>query len=568
MDGVALVSSRSHKQGPVVEIPIVEDAAPDRIADTTLLPDSGRSYYPSPQDWRDEVLYSIMIDRFQPGPDRFTLGDPTVGGTVHGGDLRGITSRLGYLSELGVSTILLTPVSMSPPNNYHGYAPIHLMAVDPRFGRLADLVELVDQAHRRGIRVILDVVINHTGPVFDYADGHSGWKGADAPAPIAERTIDVRPTELADPVHFSRRGVIEDFKDEAQASLGDFPPAYRRIATENACTGELLKHIVCWWIKETDADGMRVDAVRHIAPDFIRSLVSTVKSYAASLGKQNFLVIGEYSSTADGPIAECFALGLGSAFNYPEYRRQSWALHGKAPTRALQTSFATACAAIGPDLARTVRFIDNHDVYRFLRDGEPAGRLSVAMAFLLFSLGIPMIYYGTEQGFRQATNRLDRECSAEPADPRNREDMFAEGLFVSASSAGDKFDSASRVFRWTRRLVDIRRQIPALRRGGQVVRWSDPDGPGLYAFSRTHDDQEVLVVLNTDEQTRRADIPIGSGLAGQKEPLRDLIDAAYLIEPPMATGSGGELPVTVPPFGVRVLAASKHDRAGCARLGA
>ncbi|HKT03923.1 MAG TPA: alpha-amylase family glycosyl hydrolase [Rugosimonospora sp.] len=525
------------------------EPAPDRIADTTLLPPAGRGYHPSPEDWRDEVMYSILIDRFQAGPGRVIEGDPADGGSRHGGNLRGITGRLNYLSDLGVTAIQLSPVTWTAPGTYHGYAPVHLMSVDPRLGRMADLVELIDRAHRRGIRVLLDLVVNHTGPVFQYADGHNRWK--DAPAPVAGGVVHIRPRELADPAHFSRRGIIADWKDPEQAAFGDFPPSHRHLATDNPATARLLEHVACWWLRETDADGLRLDAIRHLYPPFLTALCATVRQYAARLGKHNLLIVGEYSSTTDAPIAESLRLGVDTGYNYPEYRRQSWALHGQAPTRDLETSSGTAVAAFGPAHGRLIRFVDNHDVFRFLRYGEPASRLRPALAFLLFSPGIPMLYYGTEQGMRQPSQRLDRECSADRAAPRNREDMFAEGQFTSASSAGDKFDPSSEMFRWTQRLIQIRQRFPALRHGRQIVRWSDPRGPGLYALSRIDEGQEVLVVLNTAAEERREFIPVGPVLGGR--PLVDALGGGPPIPATTPAGDPGEVPVTVPAHGVRVL---------------
>ncbi|MEV0730848.1 alpha-amylase family glycosyl hydrolase [Polymorphospora sp. NPDC050346] len=513
----------------------VPEPAPDSLAGLPAGP-AGPGH-PSPADWRDEVLYSVLVDRFEAGPRPVGYGDPADGDSRHGGNLAGITSRLDYLRDLGVTTLLLSPVTRTTPDSYHGYAPVHLLAVDPYLGSLADLRELVGAAHRHGIRVVLDLVVNHAARIFEYEGGDDGWKGAAHPAPIGAWTTDFKPAELAVPEHFSRRGQIADWKDPDHAALGDFPPGYRRLATENPATRVLLLRVARWWLRETDADGVRLDAIRHLDPDFVRELTVDLKRYAATMGKHNLLVLGEYSSTADGPIVDSLALGFDSAYNYPEYRRQSRALHGAAPARDLADSLATAADAFGPHLPRLVRFIDNHDVYRFLRDGEPDGRLRVALAFLMFSIGIPMLYYGTEQGFRQPTRRLERECSADRAAPRNREDMFAAGRFVSASSAGDRFDTSSAMFRWTRRLADVRRRFVALRRGDQVVRWSDPDGPGGYVFSRRHGHEEVVVVLNTADEPRRVALDTGGRWA-------DVLDPGY---------AGPSPEVDVDAFGVRVL---------------
>ncbi|SNR81024.1 Glycosidase [Actinomadura mexicana] len=536
----------SRDTGPPVPAP--EAGAPESIAATSLEKPAGRRYHPSPEDWRAEIFYSIVTDRFQATEPIAAEGDLADGTSRHGGDLRGLTSRLGYIRDLGATTVQLSPVALNGSGAYHGYAPRHFMAVDPRLGTLAELRRTVDTAHRLGLRVVLDLVLNHAGPVFDYADGSNAWKGTREAADVAANGIAILPLELASPRHFSRRGVIDDWDDTDQETQGDFPPDYRRLATENPRTRELLQYIACWWIKETDIDGVRLDAIRHMDRTFIRDLSSAVKDYARSLGKTNFAVIGEHASSDNTLIASCFESGVSAMYNYGEYRRQNRALHGRGPARLLEHSFENAAKAFGGDHGSTVRFIDNHDVYRFLRDGEPLERLRVALAFLLFSLGIPMLYYGTERGFRQASGSLDPENLADPADPGNREDMFPEGKFVSASSSGDGFDRSSPVFGWTRRLIEIRRRYAALRFGEQEVVFSDPSGPGNYAFVRRHGEGSALVVLNTADRARRLDLSAGVEPGG---PLVDVLDPSA---PAQVGGPGdGPLSMTVPPFGVSVL---------------
>jgi len=463
-------------------------------------------FYPSPQDWRDEVVYSVLLDRFDYAGARHVEGDPKHGDSRHGGNLAGAARRLGYLADLGVTVLQLSPVSEAEPDCYHGYGPVHLLRVDHRLGTMADLVALVRQAHQLGIRVLLDLVLNHMGRVFDY-DHDQRYR--DEPAEqVRWRTVP-GPSPLADKCRYSRRGIITDWKHPMQAVRGDFPPGYRRLATEDFDTGSLLINIAQWWVQTTDADGVRVDAVRHLDPGFVTRFCTQLKNWAASVGKNDLLVVGEYSSSTDQPLRETLDLGVDSVYLYPEYRRQSWAVHGQSAASELASSFQRAQQILGEDHGRSARFIDNHDVFRFLRDGEPVSLLRPALALLTLSIGIPQLYYGTEQGFRQATRRLDRECSADRAAPHNREDMFADGVFTSASSAGDQFDHTSVTFAWTRELLVARRTWVALRRGAQTVRFAHNDGPGLYAFSRHTDEQEVLVVLNTAGTARSASVPVG-----------------------------------------------------------
>lgn len=523
---------------------------PRTVAELNLSPEAGRKYFASPEDWRDEVVYSIMTDRFSRSKRGMPLGDPKSGTSRHGGDIKGVTSRMDYLKTLGVSAIVLSPVTMGIPEAYHGYAPTQLLAVDPHLGTMDDYKEMVREAHKRGIKVVLDLVANHTGPVFEYKDG-SKYQGQGRKE-IGEWTELLGPEDMGTE-DFTRRGVIDDWNNHDQATHGDFPPNYRHWDTEREATQSKLIKVASWWLKETDVDGIRLDAIRHMDPGFVKRFSKELKEYAATLGKKNFLILGENSTGVDADIVGDLGLGTDSGYNYPEFRRQQFALHGKAPTRQLEESFSRARDALGAALGRIVRFIDNHDTYRFLRHGETDGVLKAAFAFLLFSTGIPLVYYGAEQAFRQLEGRLTPEGGDRPADPQNREDMFAEGQYKTESSQGDKFDTGAASFKLLQQLMKVRKDLPALRRGEQFVRWSDPYNAGIYAFSRIYQGQEVLVVLNTADEAREAEMFVDNGLTPAGTALSDALDAGYGVSTHPGAEGGSKVSVRVPARGVRVL---------------
>ena len=202
-----------------------------------------------------------------------------------------------------------------------------------------------------------------------------------------------------------------------------------------------------------------------------------------------------------------------------------------------------------------MRFIDNHDTYRFLRIGEPEAMLRIALAYLLFSIGIPMTYYGTEQGFRQNVGRLDPEGPDMPPDPENRQDQFADGSFKSDSSSGDKFDVRNPIYLFLKKLADIRNTYVALRRGDQWVRWSDPDKSGLFAFSRIYQGQEVLVAINFSSNEVFEPMWVDTNISPAGTVFHDLFDNSYHVEAKTLSGldHGSRVSVAVPPLSVRVL---------------
>lgn len=531
--------------------PLDEPAdAPKTLAEVSLEPESGRKYAASPEDWRDEVFYSIFVDRFARGGEAKPWGDPQSGQTWHGGNIQGVIDKLDYMKGMGVTTIMLTSLVMSAPGGYHGYWPVHMMAVDPHYGSMADYKKLVAEAHKRGMRVVMDLAVNHVGKVFTYEDNNH-WGGIRKVVNWLRR---FKPLDLAKEEHFYRRGVIADWNDPDQALRGDFPPDLRHFNVENKATQDLLIKMAKWWIKETDIDGFRLDAYRHMHPSFWARFHHEIRGYAAGLGKKNFLQLGELSVGLESDLVGHMGPGkLDSAFSYPAYRRDNAALHGRDATRMLEVSFWEAAAKLGEAADRLLRFIDNHDTYRFMREGTPMPVFKLALAYLLFSTGIPMVYAGTEQAVRQAVETMAPENPSLPADPHNREDLFAGGGFKSRFTQGDVLQAGTASYEQFKRLADLRKKHAALRRGAQYVRWSDPNGAGIFAFSRILDGQEVVVVINTSGDTRSADMWVDGVVTPAGTPLADELDPGYSPKTYQPDGGGSKLHVDVPPHAVRVL---------------
>ncbi len=622
--------------------------APKSLAEVTLDPKPGMAYTPSPEDWRDETFYAVIADRFNRAGVYHVFGDPADGRTRHGGNIRGVIEKLDYLKGMGVTTLLINPVWMNPPLASHQYWAVHFMAVDPQLGTMADFQELVREAHKRGLHVVLDMVFNHTGPTIEYKEGF----GFGAPKTIDHWNYAVKPAELARPEHFNRRGDIADWNDPEQKQFGDLPGGINSLATVNPATQDILLKIAKWWIKETDIDGFRLDVYKHVHPSFWPRLYSEVRAYASTLGKKNFFFVGElYDGDPNNLVPEVKSGRLDSAYNYPAFYWNFSALHGEAPTRKLEDNFHALRAALGEALGRLVHFVDNHDRYRFLRgrdesievwndsdsprsarisvdakvtppgtelvdlndpnfkvtayaedggskiyvDAPPRGRrvlvrrwiqelhrlspsrdygasvtrlsepgglnavsrvraadpvetLRFALAFIMLSVGIPYIYYGDEQAFRHMPERewLDLETS--------RDDMFSAGKFKNeANQDKDAFDPASPTYKLVAALNAVRRDHPALRRGEQFVRWSDPNGPGIYAFSRIYGNEEVLVVLNNADSQRSAQMWVDGGLTPGGTRLVDALDAGYSATSAAQNGGGSKVAVSVPAHGVRVL---------------
>ncbi|MFA6317620.1 MAG: alpha-amylase family glycosyl hydrolase [Elusimicrobiota bacterium] len=520
--------------------------APSALSEVELEPAPDAKYTPSPEDWSDEAVYFPLIDRFNNSADSRPVGDPRNGRARHGGDLKGLIAKLDYIKEAGFTTLLINPVFVNAPDGYHGYSPLHFMGIDPHLGTMEDFKTLVKELHKRGMYLVFDLAINHAGAVFEYK-GNAEWEGMDKPQKeISKWNYELYPNELKDPKQFSRRGVLNNWDDPDQKVNADFPPYQRRFDTANPETQDMIIQVAKWWIKEADVDGFRLDAYKHIAPSFWPRFHREVSAYAAKLGKKNFFRPGEILTHVNEEIAGAMGPdGINAAYNYPDYLKSLQAMQGRAPTRLFEESLAANLEVLGDATRSLLHFIDTQDTYRFLDKSTPLGVLWVALSYVLFSMGIPLVYYGTEQAFRQA--------HVGHYDPRNREDMFPEGKYKSESSAGDQFNTASPTFQHLKKLLSVRKDLPALRRGEQYVRWADQSGPGIYAFSRIYKGQEVVVVMNTAGESRFADFWVDNNLTPAGTTLKDRLDGKYKVATYGPQGGGSKVAVEVPAYGVRVL---------------
>ena len=550
-----------------------------------------QAYFPSPADWRDEVLYFLLVDRFSDGNegsrtllDRSDLtsarpslpnGQPwrwdnwarSGNERFQGGTLPGVRSQLGYLSGLGVTAIWLSPMMRQRghantfgSDSYHGYGVADFLEVDPRFGTRQDLINLVDAAHQAGIRIILDVIFNHTGQNWNYPGnvekeafrpwpGHydfGNWLGAAGEAIPAITSADqgAWPVEFQDHARYTRagtgdlgRGALDD--PHAENKRSDFD-RLRDLATDVDPTLAKLVDVYKYWIALTDCDGFRIDTFKHVALEEARNFCGAVKEYALSLGKNDFFLVAE----SPGDEAELFTLnGLRRNLNAVlDIGGARPALEAVGKGLAAQTAYFNGFDEFDPGLGshrnlgdQHVSVLNDHDQLssvklRFTPDLSFNHQVVAPVAIQLFTLGIPMIYYGTEQAFappeasvRQFLPDFPGQVQ-EPSDRYLREAMFgpehprrsgAAGLppgtpdpdlhgFGPFGTAGHHcFDPSHPAYRRISVLAAIRRQLPVLRHGRQYLRPVDDSGtfrllgPGdVICWSRILDTDEALIVVN------------------------------------------------------------------------
>jgi glycosidase len=629
-----------------------------------LTQDEGRAWHPSPEDWRDEVLYFLLPDRFSDNREstrplltraeirrlrQASTSRPDIqwnqwadsGRRWQGGTINGIRGRLGYLQTLGVSAIWVGPIfkQRARVDSYHGYGIQDFLDVDPRFGTRADLVALVRDAHARGMRIILDVIVNHSGdnwgyvppgtppaaainepayrhfPDF-YGNPHnpamSGWRLAwrnehqqgvsfDGSSSAVNGPHDaVFPREFREPSWYARAGM----GGLGNGDIGNAHAEHKRtdffslkdLALDAPGTLTALTDCFRYWIALTDCDGFRIDTVKHMALEETRNFCGAIREFASTLGKDNFLLVGEIAGGDDFQdfVLDNLAIlqrNLSSALDIGSQRLiLAGVAKGFQPASDYFLEFDAASQGFESHRAfgnRHVSILDDHDhvfgaKLRFsaeIPDDSPVKDTQVvaATALQLFTLGIPCIYYGTEQAFAgpaqhqlqfllgQGWNdggnfgdRYLREVMFGPTHPRaphdrdlttqvNTQDGSLPGFGAFGTVGQHCFDEASPAYVRIAALCRVRAAHPVLRDGRQYQRqmrlphtgFGFQPGGELIAWSRILDVHEALIVTNPNGGAARGgDVVVAAELSNPGDEFVVLVNTAEVAADAAAGGSG------------------------------
>lgn len=481
----------------------------------------------------DDFIYLVMPDRFANGdlsnddPARSPgLTDRTKSRRYHGGDLRGVIDRLPYLKDLGVTALWLNPwydnvdrpnvrqaVDGEPIADYHGYGATDLYAVEEHFGDLATLRDLVDAAHRSGIKVIQDQVENHVGPDHPWVD--------DPPTPTwfngtRERHLDNtwQTWTLADP-HASaevRRATLDGWFVNVLPDLNQDDPEVARALVQNTL----------WWMGATGIDGIRQDTLPYVPRTFWRTWTAAIKRehprsrVVGEMWDGNPSLVSFFQGGAkryDGVDS-----GIEALFDFPLFEAVRGVFLGAKPPRELAKVLAQDRLYV--DSSALVTFLGNHDTTRFMSEpGATIDGLKRAFTFLMTTRGIPMVYYGDEIGLLggpDPDNRRDFP-GGWPGDPRN--------AFTEAGRTSEEND----VFRHVRTLAALRAELQPLRRGALVHLRADDT---VYAYARKEATGAIVVAFNLGAAA--ADLDLDVATFGIAPTLVDRMGCA----PPAAVASG------------------------------
>jgi glycosidase len=498
--------------------------------------------FPSPEDWRDQWIYFLLVDRFD-NPRAAPRRTPFDGehNLFQGGTFEGIRRRLPYLAKLGVGALWLSPVLKNcayEESTYHGYGIQDFLRVEPRFTSdpsasrqdperaNRELRRLVDEAHAHGLYVIFDIVLNHAGNVFDY-DGHGAeapfrtdpypihWRDGEGVPSFPDLATATRPLDADSAVwpEELQRNELFRRKGRGGEAGGDFASLKELVTDfrENTAFGpklpaeDALIRAYQYAVARFDVDGFRIDTLKFIEPSFARTFGNAMREFALSLGKRDFFTFGEVFDGED-KIAEFIGrdaratgdpIGVDAALDFPLFFALPGVAKGFAPPVRLSELYARRVAvqrglvtSHGEASGHFVTFLDNHDMReRFFFAGEGGrftGQVTLGLACLFALQGLPCLYYGTEQGL---SGRGDSDRAV-------REALWGQP---------NAFDETHPFYLAVQRLAELRARHPALRYGRQYFRPISGDGvgfgispfaPGVLAFSRILNHLEVVLVAN------------------------------------------------------------------------
>ena len=514
MRNLALVLLAACTYTPVPASPDAHAAAPDGDGAVEIAP---------PPGWRQQVLYLVIPDRFRNGDptndDATHCHDPAAPKKFHGGDLAGLRQHLGYLKGLGATAIWITPPNLQagPPATdacgYHGYWIDYVDpaddALEPELGSAADLAGLADDLHGDGMRLVLDMVVNHAGDTSRIPRQHPDW--------------------FHDPATCGSLGPAQVF-----CPLDHHPD----FAQEKPEVAAYLSALEARAVTRYHLDGIRMDTAKHVLPSYFSS--SFFPAVRAA-NPQLFSVAEIFDESGTAVFQPYLDAGFTSAFHYPLYGALVAAIGKSGSVDAIAGAVADGVARLGDRALDLVLFVDNHDVPRFANlpgygvpEDEIRRRLLLALDLIFTLPGIPQLYYGDELGMYGA------------GDPDNRRDLPAWAEDPAArgqAHPGAAIAGSDVVFARVQKLAALRTSVPALAGGEYHELWrqNGAANPNVYAFSRGHGAGMRIVVIANGAAHSRVAIPV-HGVADGTVLVDELGDGA----PAQVMVSGGKLALDLP----------------------
>jgi glycosidase len=541
------------------------------------------------RDIKDDIFYFVMPDRFHNANPENDEGDPSrpisFGGldktskwAFHGGDMQGVEAKLDYIQEMGVTAIWMTPLLrnraiQSDGFGHHGYWVIDFTEIDPHFGTNEDLKSLIDAAHARGMKVFFDIITNHTADVIKYTECHQPdgsfikeqpgckFKSTEqlaqgdtyTPFLLESEKLVKFPEWLNDPKYYNNQG--DSFWQGESVINGDFAGLDDLNTSDpEVVTGmtEIFKNI----INEFKPDGFRIDTVKHVDLSFWQSFGPDIVEHAKNSGIPNFHIFGEVYDGNPAVLSTFTTEGkLPSVLDFSfHFNVKDSLFHNKDVNRLghlFDNDDYYRDADSSPDLL--MNFLGNHDAGRvgfFINQGfenisqtEKLQRSILGHAFMYLSRGIPVVYYGDEQGFTGDGGDVDARENMDPS----LVDVYNDNVLIGTrkTTADNNFDQKHPIYQALQKFANLRKSHQALRTGIHQNRFID-NNKRILAFTRIDAEEKIehLAIFNmsTKEQavSFKVDSSSYSSLAGKN-----------------ATVQQGELSISLAPLSFALLKADE-----------
>ncbi len=443
-----------------------------------------------------DVIYLLMPDRFANGDtandnipgmkESARRSDPN---GRHGGDIKGILQHLAYIKDLGATTIWINPLleNNMKKYSYHGYSTTDYYRIDPRFGTNEDYRSLSDSIHRKGLKLIMDMIFNHCGSEH--------WWMTDLPSKdwlnvFREFTrTSYRAGTMTDPYvsDYDSIKFLKGWFDQTMPDLNQHNPFLARYLIQNSI----------WWIEYAGLDGIRQDTYPYSFKDFMAEWDKAILTEYPG-----FNIVGECWLTYPSGVAywqkdaynrDHYNSYLPSVFDFPMYDalRLGFMENDGWNTGILRLYEILAQDFSYHDPSHIVIFADNHDVNRYLSSqSDDVHKLKMAMAFILTTRGIPEIYYGTEILLK--TDKVE-------GDGGKRVDFPGgwTGDSSDAFMASGRTTAQNDMFHYLKTLLTWRKSKEVIH-SGKLKQFIPQDG--VYVYFRYNDAETVMVAMNNNEK--------------------------------------------------------------------
>ena len=479
----------------------------------------------------EDVLYLIMPDRFADGDtENNTLKDMNFPVEVdrndpnarHGGDLKGIEKNLDYIESLGVTAIWLNPVLENdmPGGAYHGYATTDYYRVDPRFGTNEEYRALIAESHKRGIKVVMDMIFNHSGSSHPWIDDlpSKDWLNY----PDGSKLTNFRLSTINDPYASNY--------DRTRSVKGWFVPSMPDLNQENPHLMRYLIQNSIWWIEYSKIDGIRMDTYPYADMMPMAQWITDVQKEYPGYNIVGEAWYGDVAGTAywqrGSRINKQGDPNLPTVMDFPTMIIATQAFHENTLEygQGLNKIYnRLSLDYLYENPQNVLTFLDNHDTDRFLlTEPENLGAWKQGMAFLLTTRGIPQIYYGTELLMYGDKKKSDGDVRKDvpggfPGDTTN--EFSKEGRTALQNEA---IDFLSKVAEWRKGNKAISQ--------GSLIHFMPENG--MYVYERRHNERRAIVIMNGTDSELTIDMSIYAEILPVGTSLKDVVTGEILIIAP------------------------------------